>query len=70
MQIKLNLLSKLILKIFFKSDWKSIYLLPRRVTMDTNLRMFQCKLLNKVLYLNNMLFSFKEVDSPLCSYCN
>ena len=33
-------------------DWKSIYLLPRRVTLDTNLRMFQCKLLNNVLYLN------------------
>ena len=54
----------------FKPDWKSIYLLPRRVTLDTNLRMFQYKLLNNVLYLNNMLFRFKKVDSPLCSYCN
>ena len=25
----------------FKPDWKSINLLPRRVTLDTNLRMFQ-----------------------------
>ena len=33
----------------FKPDWKSIYLLPRRVTLDTNLRMFQYKLLNNVL---------------------
>ena len=54
----------------FNPDWKSIYLLPRRVTLDTNLRMFQYKLLNNVLYLNNMLFRFKKVDSPLCSYCN
>ena len=54
----------------FKPDWKSIYLLPRRVTLDANLRMFQYKLLNNVLYLNNMLFRFKKVDSPLCSYCN
>ena len=54
----------------FKPDWKSIYLLPRRVTLDTNLRMFQCKLLNNVVYLNNMLFRFKKADSPLCSYCN
>ena len=53
----------------FKPDWKSIYLLPRRVTLDTNLRMFQYKLLNNVLYLNNMLFRFKKVDSPPCSYC-
>ena len=54
----------------FKPDWKSIYLLPRRVTLDTNLRMFQYKLLNNVLYLNNMLFRFKKFYSPLCSYCN
>ena len=54
----------------FKPDWKSFYLLPRRVALDTNLRMFQYKLLNNVLYLNNMLFRFKKVDSPLCSYCN
>ena len=54
----------------FKPDWKSIYLLPRRVALDTNLRMFQYKLLNNVLYLNNILFRFKKVDFPLCSYCN
>ena len=54
----------------FKPDWKSIYLLPRRVTLDANLRMFQYKLLNNVSYLNDMLFRFKKVDSPLCSYCN
>ena len=67
MQIVLNLPPKLTLKIFFRI--LSIYLLPRCVTLDTNLRMFQYKLLN-VLYLNNMLFSFKKVDSPHCSYCN
>ena len=54
----------------FKSDWKSIYLLPRRVTIDTNLGMFQYKLLNNFLYLNNMLLRFDKVDFPLCSYCN
>ena len=40
------------------------------VTMDENLRMFEYKLSNNVLCLNNMLFRFKEVDWPLCSYCN
>ena len=54
----------------FKPDWKSIYKLPRRVSLDTNFKMFQYKLLNNVLYLNNMLFRFKKVHSPLCSYCN
>ena len=54
----------------YKPDWKSISVLPRRETLDTDLRMFQYKLLNNVLYLNNMLFRFNKVDSPLSSYCN
>ena len=54
----------------FNLDWKSIYLLPRCVTLDANLRMFQYKLLNNILYLNKMLFRFKKVDSPLCSFCD
>ena len=57
----------------FKPGWKSIYLLPRRVKLDKNLRMFKYKLLNFVLYLNNILFSFKKVVSPcyalLCDFC-
>ena len=40
----------------FKPDLKSIYLLPRRVTLDKNLRMLQYKLLNNVFYLNYILF--------------
>ena len=44
--------------------------MPRRVTIDTNLRIFQHKILNSVLYLNEKLFKFKIVSSPLCSFCN
>ena len=54
----------------FKPDWKSIYFLPRRVTLDKNLREFQYKFLNNVLNLNNMLFRFKKIHSPSCSYRN
>ena len=32
--------------------------------------MFQYKVLNNVLDLNNMLFKFKKFDFPLGSYCN
>ena len=31
-------------------EWKCIYLIPRRVTIDTNLRVFKYKILNNVLY--------------------
>ena len=33
-------------------EWKYIYLSPRKVSIDTNLRMFQYKMLNNILYLN------------------
>ena len=51
-------------------EWKCVYLMPRRVTTDTNLRIFQYKILNNVSYLNEKLFQFKIVSSPLCSFCN
>ena len=50
-------------------DWKTIYMLPRILTKDSRLRVFQYKLLNNVLYLNKMLFRFGKIDSPLCSFC-
>ena len=50
-------------------DWKNIFMLPRIVTKDTRLQVFQYKLLNIVLYLNKMLFRFGKIDSPLCSFC-
>ena len=51
-------------------EWKCICLTPRRVTIDTNLQIFQYKILNIVSDLNEKLFNFKIVSSPLCSLCN
>ena len=51
-------------------EWKCIYLMPHCVTFDTNLCIFQYKILNNVLYLNEKLFKFKVVSSILCSFCN
>ena len=50
-------------------DWGKIYLLPFKTTLDTKLREFQYKILNRILYTNKMLFTFKKVDSPLCDFC-
>ena len=49
--------------------WKKIYLLPPKVSHDSNLRMFQYKILNNVLYLNKQLFIFNKKDTKLCLYC-
>ena len=51
-------------------NWKEIYILSRKVSIDTNLRMFQCKILNNILFLNKLLFKCKKVPSPLCYFCN
>ena len=70
--MKLKLSRKYISKKFPNKEieWKCIYLMLRRVTIDTNLRIFQYKILNNVLYLNEKLFKFKIVSSHLCSLCN
>ena len=44
--------------------------MPHRVTIDTDLRIFQYKSLNNVLYLNEKLFKLKIVSSLFCSFCN
>ena len=50
-------------------DWKKIYMLPRLTTIESSLRSFQYKILNNILYLNDGLYKFKAVPSPLCSLC-
>ena len=50
-------------------NWKEIYLLPRKVSLDCYVRSFQYKVLNNVLYLNKNLFIFGKSSSTLCSFC-
>ena len=50
-------------------EWKDIHLLPCKVSNDTNLCMFQYKILNNILYLNKQFFIFNKKDTKLCSYC-
>ena len=50
-------------------EWKEFNLLPRKVSIETNLRMFQYKILNNILYLNRQIFILNEKDTKLCSCC-
>ena len=34
------------------------------------MRIFQHKILNNILYLNNRLYKFGHAESPMCSLCN
>ena len=51
------------------TEWRLAYTLPRKVTIDTSTRIFQYKLLNNILYLNNRLYMMTIAESPLCSLC-
>ena len=46
-------------------DWKNIYQLSGRVTLDTRTRAFQYKILNRILYTNSILYKMKLIPSPL-----
>ena len=41
-------------------EWKNIYLLPRKVSNVSNLRMFQYKISNNILYLDKQLYIFNK----------
>ena len=46
----------------FYFSWKSIYLLPCILPVDTKLRVFQYKIPNNILFVNKMLFKFRKVN--------
>ena len=44
-------------------------MVPRQATIESFPRSFQYKILNNILDLNEELFKFRIIDSPLCSLC-
>jgi len=50
-------------------NWEVIYQIPHVVTFDTKTRVFQYKLLNRIIYTNKSLYKMKMIDSPLCTFC-
>ena len=53
----------------FKLDWKKFILIPYKTTLYTKLREFQFKILNKILYTNDLSYKIGKVKSPLCDFC-
>ena len=53
----------------YNFQWKDIYTLPHKVTINANLRSFQYKILNNILYLNKNLHTFGLSNTQLCSFC-
>jgi len=49
--------------------WEVIYQILHVVTLDTKIRVFQYKLLNRIIYTNKSLYKMKMIDSPLFTFC-
>ena len=50
-------------------DWKSVYSLSFRTTLESKLREFQFKILNRIVFTNEKLFRFGLAESPSCAFC-
>ena len=50
-----------------QSRFEDVFLLPRKVTIESKMSIFQYKILSNILFLNAKHFKMKIIDSPLCS---
>ena len=54
---------------FYDFQWKDIYTLPHKVSINAYFRSFQYKILNNILYLNKNPYTFALSNTQLCSFC-
>ena len=50
-------------------NWQEVYIIPRKVSISSSIRIFQFKLPNYILYLNRKTSKFDQGVSHLCSLC-
>ena len=51
-------------------NWKKVYSLSFRTTLDAKLRQFQYNILNNTVFTNDKLFRFGLSQSSNCTFCN
>lgn len=51
-------------------NWQYIFKLPRKLTLDAQLRIFQYKILHRTLPSNSLLHKYQLRDNPLCDVCD
>ena len=52
-----------------ESKWYFYYLSPFQSTVDINMRWFQFKILNRILYKRDILLKLNLVTDNVCTYC-
>jgi len=51
-------------------NWKHVFTLTNKTTLDATLRTFQYKILHRVLPGNKLLFIYNIKNEPWCDHCN
>ena len=54
---------------FSRGDWKMYYLIPFNCTMDTKLRWFQYRILNRFLTTNSFMCKIGQRIDNICTFC-
>ena len=54
---------------FLRSEWKIFCLIPFKCTMDTKLRWFQYRILNRFLTTNTFMYKIGQRVDNLCNFC-
>ena len=50
-------------------DWNEIYSLSFKVSLETKIKEFQCKILHNIVFTNERLFKIKIIYSPERTFC-
>ena len=53
-----------------EGDWKSLYMIPYRATIETKLRIFQMKLFHRIIPTNEFLYKCNLTNTNRCSFCS
>ena len=51
------------------TDWNKIFTLPKKTTIDSQTRIFQYKILHRILPTNDLLHKYNLRDNPMCEQC-
>ena len=52
-----------------EDEWKIIFTLPFKITLETRLRAFQYKIIHRTLPLNKWLYKCNLQNTPNCTFC-
>ncbi len=51
------------------SEWKDIFTLSKKTTLDSQTRIFQFKTLHRILPTNSLLYKYQIRNDPWCDHC-